>query len=267
MAEPRRTTSRRAALAAGAILAALALTGCDATGDVVVGAETVSLDVRVSHGIAEFVDGVSPCYGSARTSLLVVSDVVSAGGRVDCRLTAELPRDELGNVPDVTVRTAGGHVFLTLPSYAFQAIEPDSTLDLTTTFADAEVVAASGGEVVGDRVRWRSLLDLQDGGMGVTLRVAPGVPGWLVPGALGLGLGFALVAAVRGLALALVGRRDEPPDPVHGYPRRRQGLPFRRPAPTTGAHGADGSSLAPAPRARPTAPRDPDDSGQWAPGP
>ena len=205
--------------------------------------------------------------GPHHTSLLVVSDVVSAGGRVDCRLTAELPRDELGNVPDVTVRTAGGHVFLTLPSYAFQAIEPDSTLDLTTTFADAEVVAASGGEVVGDRVRWRSLLDLQDGGMGVTLRVAPGVPGWLVPGALGLGLGFALVAAVRGLALALVGRRDEPPDPVHGYPRRRQGLPFRRPAPTTGAHGADGSSLAPAPRARPTAPRDPDDSGQWAPGP
>ena len=68
-----------------------------------------------------------------------------------------------------------------------------------------------------------------------------------------------LLAAALGLPALALAQAPAQPDPAKARDIVNQVC--------AACHGADGSSLAPAPRARPTAPRDPDDSGQWAPGP
>lgn len=241
--------------------AALTLSGCSVAGEVVVGDQETALDLVLTIASDQFAPGRSPCDRGFSGLPLTVSERTEQGDTIACRISGVVPHDpeQRGWLVTGSVTESGGYRFLTLPGDAWPVIDE---LDVTVVFPGGEVVAATG-EVDGDRIRWRDADAVRTAGLAATVRTGPAVPGWLVPGALGLGLGLALVVGVRALALALVGRTDAPPDPIHGYPRRRKGLPFRRTV-VAAPPSAEGSSLAPAPLPRPTA-SDPGDTSEWAP--
>ena len=253
----RRGRRALAALAVGAV--ALALAGCSVTGEIVFEHDTTHLDLRISQPVVAGQE--SPCDGMPPASITVTEHSV-ADGVVSCRLTGSLPQG--GDSDPGLVTVSNGHVFLAIPADALTALDPGTvTLDVTTVFPGATVVASSGGGVGTDRVRWHDLPALRRTGIAVTARTDTDLA-WVLPAGLGLGGGAAFVALVRGLALALVGRRDETagPPPVRRRPRWADLIAAPLPTPTEPSRRV--TDVEGRPTARPVK-HQPEDPGAWAP--
>ena len=246
-------------LSLGLAAAALALTGCSITGEVVLDRDATHLDLRLSHPLQPGMD--SPCEeASGGPTFISVSERSVDDGVVSCRLTGSLPRG--GDVDRAFITRSNNHLFLAIPPDYFGAVEPASVVDITAVFVGGTVVASSEGEVGADRVRWRDLSALQNDGMAATARVGPDAS-WIMPAALGLGAGASFVGLVRALALGLVGLRDEPPDlqRVRRRPRWAGFIAASLPLPDEPAVRTD---LPERTRDRPLRARD-EDPEAWAP--
>lgn len=257
MSVRRKTPRVMVALAVAA--GALALAGYSVTGEIVFDPDATHLDLRISQPMVP--GDSSPCDGSPSASISVTERSVTHGV-LSCRLTGSLPR---GTDSDPGLAThSNGHVFFSIPTGYLTELDPTTvTLDVTTVFPGGTVVASSGGGVGTDRVRWHDLRALQNSGVAATARTGVDTD-WILPATLGLLGGAAFVGLVRGIALALVGPRDEPSGPPRVRRRLHWGDIVAAPLPTTAQPSRRVRDAESRPAARPPK-HQPEDPEAWAP--
>lgn len=183
-------------MAACAVGALTALTGCSLTGDLWGSQDDLRIDIQVRY---EPTDNISSCTpdnlppGLTQEPMDPASDEVAA-----CRITGTIPFKDAA--PDTSwlhfiMGTYDGFVTMLLPA-AGMGVEANSSIDLTAHLPGEVVAVAGGGVVEGTTVRWTDIDTVRAQGLAFTARTRPALPGWVVPAAAGLAVGASAVAGV-----------------------------------------------------------------------
>ncbi|WP_300083279.1 hypothetical protein [Propioniciclava sp.] len=218
----------RALRIAGAIVAALALAGCDVSGAVDIGADRVAVDLVLV--LVQGIDEDDFCGMASLDTLTFDLAPADADGRRACRITGTLPVAEgefngplgQGGVGSDLVWAAFE------PQNTWWEVEAEGTLDVTLTLPGPVEAASANGRVSGNTVRFTDYAAAQSDGLFIVARPSGwAVPAWAWAGG-GAAAGFGVVAG-----LGLLRRRSARPDAVPAAPAHPD------PGPSTEAPPAD----------------------------
>lgn len=181
--DPMRSGWQRVVAVVGLALSALLLAGCDVSGTIDLQADdALAVDVVVSG------DGFGEGCPDAIDSLAVTTEP-GTDGATTCRITGTLPIAQLSQV--MTVKDVGEYTVITVTLQPDDLAFPDP-VDLTLRFP-GEVLASSGGQVDGNRVRISRTADLR--GLEIVALNRPGPPDRVIWGLVGVGVGALGVGA------------------------------------------------------------------------